>query len=192
MPETSPEICIVGVGDGGGVALHRILDQGLHGIASVVINTYSLALSTCRADHCIQIGTHGLGSGGIPQVGRQAAEASIDDLYFALRGASRVFIVAGMGGGTGTGAAPVIARVASDLGAEVIGVVSLPFTFEGMQRRRLAQQGVKQLEKYAAILITVEGDRLLRFAHNRELPSLEQAFTLMAGALAWHVLARMV
>ncbi|MCB9453990.1 MAG: hypothetical protein H6672_21360 [Anaerolineaceae bacterium] len=192
MPKAPPEICVVGVGDGGSAALNRILDQGLHGIASVMINTYSLALSTCRADWCIQIGTHGMGSGGIPQAGQQAAEASVDDLYFALRGAAKVFIVAGMGGGTGTGAAPVVARVASDLGAETVGVVSYPFTFEGIQRQHVARKGMRRLQQVVSTLVEVEGDRLLRFAHNREIPSLEQAFTLMAGALAWHVLARMI
>jgi cell division protein FtsZ len=124
-----------------------------------------------------------LGAGGIPQAGQQAAEASIDDLYFALQGTSRLFVVAGMGAGT---------RAAADLGREVIGVVSLPFTFEGMQRKRLAHKDVGHLERYVTTLIEVDGDRLLRFAHNRKLPSVEQAFSLMAGALAWHVLARMI
>ncbi|MBZ0274778.1 MAG: hypothetical protein K8I60_01465 [Anaerolineae bacterium] len=192
MTETDRALCIVGVGDGGSAALNRVLDQGLNGITSVVVNTAGWVLNECRADQCIQIGQAGAGAGGRPDVGRHAAEVSRDHLHQVLRHAGRVFIVAGLGGGTGTGAAPVVARVAAEAGAETVGVISHPFTFEGLHRQQIARQGVQQLRQLVDTLVEVEGDRLLRFAHNRELPSLEQVYTLMAGAMAWHILARLV
>src|SRR5665648_806868 len=155
----------VGVGGGGTNAVNRMVDAGLKGVEFIAVNTDAQALLMCDADVKIHIGgkiTRGLGAGANPEVGRQAAEESRDELREALKGADMVFVTAGKGGGTGTGAAPVIAELARELGALTVGVVTKPFTFEGKRRARQAADGIQSLRERVDTLIVIPNDRLLQ------------------------------
>lgn len=157
-------IKVIGVGGGGTNAVNRMIAEGLRGINFVAINTDGQALLQSRAATKVRIGdklTRGLGAGGDPLVGEKAAEESAKDLYDVLVGTDLVFITAGMGGGTGTGAAPVVARVAKEAQALTIGVVTKPFTFEGSRRRKVAEEGLEQLKNQVDTLIVIPNDRLL-------------------------------
>jgi cell division protein FtsZ len=157
-------IKVVGVGGGGSNAVNRMISAGLRGVEFIAINTDTQALSLSQAERKIPIGvklTRGLGAGGDHDVGRAAAEEMRDDLQDALDGADMVFVTAGMGGGTGTGGAPVIARIARELGALTIGVVTRPFTFEGRRRALSAEIGIENLKQQVNTLITIPNDRLL-------------------------------
>jgi len=158
-------IKVVGVGGGGSNAVNRMINAGLRGVEFIAINTDAQALAMSNADKKIHIGskiTKGLGAGGDPEVGRQAADESKEDLTEALEGADMVFVTAGMGGGTGTGGAPIVAQAARDLGALTIGVVTKPFTFEGRRRGQAADDGVRTLKQKVNTLITIPNDRLLQ------------------------------
>jgi cell division protein FtsZ len=162
--ESFAEIKVIGVGGGGTNAVNRMIDEGLRGVNFVSINTDGQALAHSRAPKKVRIGdklTRGLGAGGDPIVGEKAAEESAEELYDALVGTDMVFITAGMGGGTGTGAAPVVARVAKEAGALTIGVVTKPFSFEGSRRRKVADEGLDRLKDHVDTLIIIPNDRLL-------------------------------
>lgn len=157
-------IKVVGVGGGGSNAVNRMISAGLRGVEFISINTDAQALAMSNADKKLHIGgkiTKGLGAGGDPEVGRQAAEESKDDLFEALEGADMVFVTAGMGGGTGTGGAPIIAQIGRELGSLTIGVVTKPFSFEGKRRATSADEGVRNLKQKVNTLITIPNDRLL-------------------------------
>lgn len=160
-------IKVVGVGGGGVNAVNRMIDEGLEGVEFIAINTDAQALVLSAAHSKHDIGrelTKGLGAGADPEVGRQAAEDSIEELEDTLRGADMVFVTAGEGGGTGTGAAPVVARIAREQGALTIGVVTRPFSFEGRQRSRQAEAGIEALRKEVDTLIVIPNDRLLQIS----------------------------
>ncbi|MCU0495914.1 MAG: cell division protein FtsZ [Anaerolineae bacterium] len=178
------QIKVVGVGGGGGNAVNRMINEGLGGVEFITINTDNQALMLSKAKMRVRIGeklTRGLGAGGNPEIGRKAAEESADELYDVLRGADMVFIASGMGGGTGTGAAPVVAQIAKELGALTIGVVTKPFTFEGSRRLQYAEQGIENLKSQVDTLIVIPNDRLLQIADKRA--SLQQAFSLADDVL---------
>ncbi|MCA9958589.1 MAG: cell division protein FtsZ, partial [Anaerolineales bacterium] len=169
MPEAegSALIRVVGVGGGGGNAVNRMIAENIVGVDFITVNTDSQALLGSRAQRQIQLGertTRGLGSGGNPEVGAKAAEESLDLLHETLQGSDMVFVTAGMGGGTGTGAAPLVAKAAREEGALTIGVVTRPFTFEGSQRSRVAEAGIEQLKEHVDTLIVIPNDRLLEMA----------------------------
>ncbi len=160
-------IRVVGVGGAGTNAINRMLEAGLEGVDFIAINTDAQALNMCEADHKLRIGrelTRGLGGGSDPKVGREAAAAAYDEIKSVLKGSDMVFITAGEGGGTGTGAAPVVAEIAKSLGALTIGVVSRPFVFEGKRRGLQALEGVRVLRQKADTVIVVPNDKLLEVA----------------------------
>ncbi len=160
-------IRVVGVGGAGTNAINRMLEAGLEGVEFIAINTDAQALNMCEADHKLRIGrelTKGLGGGSDPKVGREAATAAYDEIKSILKGSDMVFITAGEGGGTGTGAAPVVAEIAKSLGALTIGVVSRPFVFEGKRRGLQALEGVRVLRSKADTVIVVPNDKLLEVA----------------------------
>jgi cell division protein FtsZ len=172
MPEDLPgaHIKVVGVGGGGTNAVNRMIKAQVQGVDFVAVNTDHQALQQAQAPKRLQIGeklTRGLGAGGNPSIGQKAAEESSEDLYEAMRGADMVFITAGMGGGTGTGAAPIIAQVAQDLGALTVGVVTKPFSFEGARRRTAAEEGITALKDRVDALITIPNDQLLKIADQK-------------------------
>jgi cell division protein FtsZ len=157
-------IKVVGVGGGGTNAVNRMVDVGIRGVEFIAVNTDAQALQTCDADVKIHFGqeiTHGLGGGADPEVGRQAMELSRDQIKQALRGADMVFVTAGEGGGTGTGAAPVVAGVARELGALTVGIVTRPFGFEGRKRAAQAELGIEDLRGVADTVVVIPNDRLL-------------------------------
>ena len=163
-------IKVVGVGGGGVNAVNRMIDAGLTGVAFIAVNTDAQALLMSDADVKLDIGrdlTKGLGAGSDPDIGRAAAEAHVDEIEEALKGADMVFITAGKGGGTGTGAAPVIAQVAKSLGALTIGVVTRPFGFEGKRRSTQADTGIKTLKEKVDTLIVIPNDRLLTVSNDK-------------------------
>jgi cell division protein FtsZ len=165
-----PPIKVVGVGGGGCNAVNRMVEANIRGVEFVGINTDGQALTRCEAETRIRIGerlTRGLGVGGDPERGRQAAEESRDELKEALKGTDMVFITAGMGGGTGTGAAPVVAQVAKDSGALTVAVVTRPFSFEGARRKGNADGGVAHLQQEVDTLIVIPNDRLLAVADDK-------------------------
>lgn len=158
-------IKVIGVGGGGNNAVNRMITAGLKGVDFVSINTDAQALNLSRAGQKVQIGlklTKGLGAGANPEVGAKAAEESREELVETLKGVDMVFVTAGMGGGTGTGAAPVVAEVAKELGALTVGVVTRPFTFEGRKRAMQAEKGIAELKGKVDTLITIPNDRLLQ------------------------------
>jgi cell division protein FtsZ len=158
-------IKVVGVGGGGTNAVNRMVDAGLHGVEFIAVNTDAQALLMCEADVKIHIGaqaTRGLGAGANPIVGHAAAQESRDELKEALKGADMVFVTAGEGGGTGTGAAPVLAEISRELGALTVGVVTRPFAFEGNTRHTQAVAGIEELRDRVDTLIVIENDRLLQ------------------------------
>ncbi|GAB4434386.1 MAG: cell division protein FtsZ [Anaerolineae bacterium] len=175
--ENFAQIKVVGVGGGGGNAVNRMIDEGMTGVEFISVNTdaQALLLSNCKTR--VRIGdklTRGLGAGGDPEVGRKAAEESADELYEVLRGADMVFVTCGMGGGTGTGAAPVIAQIARELGALTIGVMTRPFSFEGSRRSQVAEAGIEAIKGQVDTLIVIPNDRLLQIVDKRA--SLNEAF----------------
>ncbi|HLJ62417.1 MAG TPA: cell division protein FtsZ [bacterium] len=158
-------IKVIGVGGGGSNAVNRMITAGLRGVEFIAINTDAQALALSNADKKIHIGgklTRGLGAGGDPEVGRQAAEETREELTEVVEGADMVFVTAGMGGGTGTGGAPIIAQVARELGALTIGVVTRPFSFEGRRRAAAAEEGIRNLRQRVNTVITIPNDRLLQ------------------------------
>ncbi|MEK7440509.1 MAG: cell division protein FtsZ [Chloroflexota bacterium] len=168
--ESFARIKVVGVGGGGSNAVNRMIEEKLSGIEFVAINTDAQALLLSNAPKRVRIGdklTRGLGAGGNPEKGAKAAEESQEELYETLRGADMVFITSGMGGGTGTGAAPVVAQIAKELGALTIGVVTRPFTFEGAKRSTAAESGINKLKEYVDTLIVIPNDRLLQIVDKR-------------------------
>jgi cell division protein FtsZ len=168
--ESFAKIKVVGVGGGGCNAVDRMIDEGLQGVEFIAINTDAQALMLSKAPTRVRIGeklTRGLGSGGDPEMGRKAAEESSEHLYNVLRGSDMVFITAGMGGGTGTGAASIIAQIAKEVGSLTIGVVTRPFTFEGMRRNQSAEAGISKLKEQADTLIVIPNDRLLQIVDKR-------------------------
>src|SRR5258708_6643094 len=175
--EGAARIVVLGVGGGGSNAVNRMIQAGVRGVEFVAINTDTQALARSEAPTRIHIGeklTRGLGAGGNPNVGEKAGEESGEPIAVLVRDADMVFIAAGMGGGTGTGAAPVIAQISKDLGALTVGVVTKPFTFEGRQRAKNAEEGIMQLRDRVDTLITIPNDRLLEVIDRKT--TLEQAF----------------
>jgi cell division protein FtsZ len=168
-------IKVVGIGGGGVNAVNRMIDVGLKGVEFIAINTDAQALLMSDADVKLDIGrklTRGLGAGAAPEIGRQAALDHIDEIEEVLRGADMVFVTAGEGGGTGTGGAPIVAKVAKDLGALTVGVVTKPFTFEGKRRTAQADEGIENLRTEVDTLIVIPNDRLLAIS-DRSISALE-------------------
>jgi cell division protein FtsZ len=182
--ESFARIKVLGVGGGGSNAVNRMIEVGLAGIEFVAVNTDAQALLLSNSPTRVRIGdklTRGLGAGGDPEIGKKAAEESAEDLYEVLKGTDMVFIAAGIGGGTGTGGAPVIAQIAKEVGALTIGVVTRPFTFEGAKRRKTAEDGIDKLKSHVDTLIVIPNDRLLHIADKRA--SLQDAFKLADDVL---------
>jgi len=172
MPEVegSALIRVIGVGGGGSNAVDRMIDEGICGVEFVALNTDGQALMRSQAPKRLRLGekaTRGLGAGGDPQIGERAAEESIDDLHTLLHGSDMVFITAGMGGGTGTGAVPTVAKVAREQGSLTIGVVTRPFSFEGAQRSRAAEAGIEKLKEHVDTLIVIPNDKLLEMGDKK-------------------------
>ena len=170
LRELKPRIMVCGVGGGGCNAVNNMITSGLSGVDFIVANTDAQALTSSLAERIIQMGlqvTEGLGAGAQPEVGRAAAEEAIEEIRDHLVGAHMVFVTAGMGGGTGTGAAPVIARTARDMGILTVGVVTKPFQFEGMRRMRTAEAGINELQKCVDTLIVIPNQNLFRIATER-------------------------
>ena len=182
--ELTPRITVLGVGGAGGNAVNNMINAQLEGVSFVVANTDAQALTQSKADHKIQLGaqlTEGLGAGAKPEVGRGAAEESLPEILERLSGAHMVFITAGMGGGTGTGAAPVIARAVRELGVLTVGVVTKPFHFEGDKRMRIAERGIEELQNYVDTLIVIPNQNLFRVATERT--TFAQAFAMADDVL---------
>jgi cell division protein FtsZ len=161
------QIRVIGIGGGGGNAINRMIESGVQGVSFLVVNTDRQALSNSKSENKLQIGeklTKGLGAGGNPEIGQKAAEENLDDITHFLSGADMVFITCGMGGGTGTGAAPIVAKASKDLGILTVGVVTKPFSFEGKKRMDHAELGIMFLKKYVDSLVIVPNDRLLAMA----------------------------
>ncbi len=161
-----------------------MIDEGMQGIEFVAVNTDAQALLLSRAKTRVRVGdkiTRGLGAGGNPEMGRKAAEESAEELYEVLKGSDMVFVTAGLGGGTGTGAAPIVAQIAKEVGALTIGVVTRPFTFEGMRRMQSAENGISKLKEQADTLIVIPNDRLLQIVDKRA--SLQEAFQVADDVL---------
>ncbi len=163
LPSQNAKIEVIGVGGGGSNAVNRMIDSDLEGVSFRVLNTDAQALLQSSAERRVQLGqnlTRGLGAGGNPSIGQKAAEESKEELQQALEGSDLVFIAAGMGGGTGTGAAPVVAEVAKQSGALTVGIVTKPFSFEGKRRMRQAEEGIARLAENVDTLIVIPNDRL--------------------------------
>lgn len=168
--ELSPKIIVFGVGGAGGNAVNNMIEANLQGVEFVVANTDAQALARSRAETRLQLGietTGGLGAGARPEIGARAAEESVEDIRTHLEGAHMVFIAAGMGGGTGTGAAPIIARAAQEMGILTIAVVTKPFSFEGAHRMKLAEDGLARIRAYVDTMIVVPNQNLFRIANDR-------------------------
>ncbi|MEI3855503.1 MULTISPECIES: cell division protein FtsZ [Ensifer] len=167
ITEMRPKITVIGVGGGGGNAINNMINEGLQGVEFVVANTDAQALAMSKSSRIIQLGaavTEGLGAGSLPDVGRAAAEESIDEIMDHLGGTHMCFVTAGMGGGTGTGAAPVIAAAARKAGILTVGVVTKPFSFEGKRRMETAEQGIERLREAADTVIVIPNQNLFRIA----------------------------
>ena len=174
-----PRISVIGVGGAGGNAVNNMISSQLEGVEFVVANTDAQALAQTLAEKPIQLGpgiTHGLGAGSRPDIGRAAAEEAMEDLMESIGSAHMVFITAGMGGGTGTGAAPVIARIAREHGILTVGVVTKPFQFEGINRMRIAEAGIEEMQQYVDTLIVIPNQNLFRIAN--EKTTFADAFTM--------------
>lgn len=172
-------IIVIGVGGGGCNAVNRMIDANPKNVNFVAVNTDKQALNTCKAETKLQIGeklTKGLGAGGNPEIGQKSAEESMEEIGRQIQGAEMVFVTAGMGGGTGTGAAPIIAKVAKDLGILTVGVVTKPFTFEGRKRSEHAELGIKFLKKFVDSIVIVPNDKLLQVAESNT--TLVEAFNM--------------
>ena len=179
LTELKPRITVIGVGGAGGNAVANMVEQGLEGIDFVVANTDAQALGKSPAETRIQLGlkiTQGLGAGSRPEIGRAAAEETLEHLERALEGSHMVFITAGMGGGTGTGAAPVVARAAREMGMLTVGVVTKPFSFEGARRMRQAEAGIEELQKHVDTLIIIPNQNLFLIANANT--TFKQAFAM--------------
>lgn len=184
LSESFARIKVVGVGGGGCNAVNRMIEEGMQGIEFVTINTDGQALMMSKAGTRIRVGdkaTRGLGAGGNPEIGRKAAEESYEEIYETLKGSDMVFVTSGMGGGTGTGAAPVVAEIAKEVGALTIGVVTRPFSFEGTRRTKSAEEGINNLKQHADTLIVIPNDRLLQMVDSKA--SLNDAFFLADDVL---------
>jgi cell division protein FtsZ len=182
--ESFARIKVVGVGGGGSNAVNRMIAEGIQGVEFVAINTDAQALMLSDAATRVRIGdklTRGLGAGGNPDVGRKAAEESAEELYNVLRGSDMVFVTAGLGGGTGTGAAPIVAQISKEVGALTIGVVTRPFTFEGGKRMSSCDAGMAGLRDHADTLIVIPNDRLLQIVDKRA--NLNDAFRMADDVL---------
>ena len=182
--ESMAVIKIVGVGGGGSNAINRMIAEGITGVDYVVVNTDNQSLLLSDAPVRVRIGdklTRGLGAGGNPERGGKAASESLDELYQVLQGSDMVFITAGMGGGTGTGAAPIVAKAAREQGALTIGVVTRPFLFEGSKRANAAEHGIEQLREHVDTLIVIPNDRLLELTDKRM--SLTESFRMADDVL---------
>ncbi|HYN38677.1 MAG TPA: cell division protein FtsZ [Rhodospirillales bacterium] len=169
-PELRPRISVIGCGGAGGNAVNNMIRAHLEGVEFIVANTDAQALAQSSCERRIQLGvtvTQGLGAGSRPDIGRIAAEEALEDIIQEIRGSNMVFIAAGMGGGTGTGAAPVIARAAREQGILTVGVVTKPFHFEGQHRMRIADQGIEELEQFVDTLIIIPNQNLFRIANER-------------------------
>ena len=184
-PGISPaKIKVIGVGGGGGNAVNRMIKSGLTGVEFWLMNTDLQVLNYANCKNKIQLGsklTNGLGAGGEPQVGEKAAEEAQQEITQAIEGADMVFVTAGMGGGTGTGAAPIVAKIAKDLGILTIGVVTKPFSFEGKRRANQAQQGLEKLRESVDALIVIPNDKLLDVVDRRV--SLQESFIVVDEVL---------
>jgi cell division protein FtsZ len=170
VPEHAATIKVLGIGGGGCNAINRMIDAGLSGVEFYAVNTDVQALRGAKTESTVQIGaslTRGLGAGANPNIGREAAEESREDIAMVLEGADLVFITAGMGGGTGTGAAAVVAEIARESGALTIGVITKPFSFEGRLRMQLAERGIADLEAKVDTLITIPNERILQIIEKR-------------------------
>lgn len=177
-------IKVVGVGGSGGSAVNRMINSKLRGIEFISVNTDAQALTNNDSSVKIQIGkeiTRGLGSGADPEVGRKSVEETKDEVYEALKGSDMVFVTYGAGGGTGTGAAPIVASIARELGALTVGVVTKPFSFEGQRRRKIAEMGIEELKGNVDTLITIPNDRLLQVIDKKT--SLSDAFGIVDDVL---------
>ncbi|MRR29561.1 cell division protein FtsZ [bacterium] len=175
--EAFARIKVIGVGGGGCNAVNRMIDEGMQGIEFITVNTDAQALVMSKAQVKVRIGdksTRGLGAGGNPEVGKKSAEESSEELYEALKGSDMVFVTSGLGGGTGTGAAPIVAQIAKEVGALTIGVVTRPFTFEGAKRAKNAEQGIANLKEHADTLIVIPNDRLLQIVDKKA--TLQESF----------------
>lgn len=175
--ESFANIKVVGIGGGGCNAVDRMIEEGLQGVEFIAVNTDAQALMLSKAPMRVRIGdklTRGLGSGGNPETGKKAAEESAEEMYDVLKGADMVFITGGMGGGTGTGACPIVAQISREVGALTIGVVTRPFTFEGARRIQAAEGGISELKEQADTLIVIPNDRLLQIVDKRS--NLHDAF----------------
>lgn len=173
--ESLARIKVIGVGGGGSNAVNRMIENGVQGVEFITVNTDAQALHLAKSEHKLQIGdklTRGLGAGANPDVGKKAAEESRELISNTLKGADMVFVTAGMGGGTGTGAAPVIAEIARECGALTVGVVTRPFTFEGRKRAGQAELGIEALKEKVDTLIVIPNDRLLEIV-DKKTPMLE-------------------
>ena len=182
--ETFARIKVIGVGGAGQNAVNRMIDEGIQGVEFIATNTDAQALALSKSPIRVRLGdklTRGLGAGGDPEIGRKAAEESADELYNVLKGADMVFVTAGMGGGTGTGAAPVVSQVSKECGALTIGVVTRPFTFEGGRRSQAAENGVTKMKEHAHTLISIPNDRLLQLSDKKS--SLQDAFRMADDVL---------
>lgn len=170
LTELKPRILVFGVGGAGGNAVNNMVASELEGVEFIVANTDAQALVHSKAKHCLQLGTkltQGLGAGSRPDIGSAAAEESTDEIKAVLDQAHMVFITAGMGGGTGTGAAPIIAKIARDMGVLTVGVVTKPFSFEGQRRLRIAEEGIDKLKEFVDTLIVVPNQNLFRIANEK-------------------------
>jgi cell division protein FtsZ len=183
---------IVGVGDGGSAALNRVVDERLHAVRTVAVNTYAAALTGSRAQITLVIGEAAFGAGGDPAIGRRAAQSGADDLAAVMRGAERVIVLGGFGGGTATGALPVIAALAASEAAEALAVVTTPFTFEGVWRAQIAHKGMARLREAIAEPVVIACDDLIPLLPGKSALSLAEAYSLADRAVAWNVLARLV
>jgi cell division protein FtsZ len=182
--ENSAQIKVIGIGGGGSNAVNRMIEQGIQGVEFVSINTDAQALMLSSAPQRLRIGdklTKGLGAGGQPDIGEKAGQESTEEIKALLKGADMIFVTCGMGGGTGTGAAPVVARLAKESGALTIGVVTKPFSFEGNRRRRVAEDGISHLKESVDTLIVIPNDRLLQVVDKKA--SIQQAFRVADDVL---------
>ena len=184
IKELKPRILVLGVGGAGGNAINEMIDSGVEGVEFVAVNTDAQDLKASRAKQKVQIGlnlTKGLGAGAKIEIGQAAADESLNEIIDLLKGANMVFITAGMGGGTGTGAAHVIARAAKELNILTVGVVTLPFLYEGPSRMRRAQQGLEELRKHVDTIIVIPNQNLFKIAN--EQTTFEESFNLSNNVL---------
>ena len=182
--EAAAKIIVVGVGGAGNNAVNRMIDENIGGVEFIGINTDKQALKLCKAPTALQVGeklTKGLGCGAVPEVGEKAAEENLEEIAQALKGADMVFVTCGMGGGTGTGAAPVVARIAKELGILTIAVVTKPFTWEGKKRQRQANEGLEKLKESVDAVIVIPNDKLLQVV-DRQV-TLQESFIIVDEVL---------